>query len=756
MSNVATIIQSLNENTFQYEIYTGHRFDRFINDLPEMSVEELNNITSSTIEILSKCVPPTYEEDIPVSNTGLVFGYVQSGKTMSFTGLISLASDNNYKLIIVLAGTTKILLEQTTNRLRKDLNDRNSYEIINEDSKLFEKPELIAEIISNPERNRTVILTILKHHKHIKDVQSILCRNEMKLALLNKSVLIIDDEADQASLNGLARKNWSLEKKKRISDEEKVEFEEIKEFTTTYNNILELKNELDCHTYIQYTATPQANILSAQRDLLKPSWSVVLEPGSKYTGGKVFFNDDSELIIKIKNDEDEDDPEMPDELQEAFILFLIESALLTYDNYPLVKRLKKMMKRTSMMVHADRLIERNSIYKRWLEAYCNSIRNGLKADEDETNLLLLEHYPKVEKMLNQYFDVFPCFEDVRKVIQYYVMDEIRFWFVAGDGDSYVDWENGNHHVLIGGQKLDRGFTVNELIITYLPRQTKSISNADTIEQRCRFFGYKKEYIEACRVFLPQQSINEFQEYVTHEEKLRGILKSGNIMDYYDNDILMRIVGLNPTSLNKIPGELIRNDFYNYKFLEPDIENKIRTSQVIHSFLGKCEYKGELSYSKTNKISEDNCHKVSTSNVENLLEHLKRLKVNRKKDNLILNQFTALLDDINSSEKVWIIEMAYKRNGFRPRSLKENGELMALFTNHPPEFGDTKLLMNEISGGIFHREYNNEIIIQIHKVKIKAMKNPNSKNKDYEGQIFDIIAFRYPNKNSSNYIQINYD
>ena len=756
MSNVATIIQSLNENTFQYEIYTGHRFDRFINDLPEMSDEELNNITSSTIEILSKCVPPTYEDDIPVSNTGLVFGYVQSGKTMSFTGLISLASDNNYKLIIVLAGTTKILLEQTTNRLRKDLNDRNSYEIINEDSKLYEKPELIAEIISNPERNRTVILTILKHHKHIKDVQSILCRNEMKLALLNKSVLIIDDEADQASLNGLARKNWSLEKKKRISDEEKKEFEEIKKFTTTYNNILELKNELDCHTYIQYTATPQANILSAQRDLLKPSWSVVLEPGSKYTGGKVFFNDDLELIIKIKNDEDEDDPEMPDDLQEAFILFLIESALLTYDNYPLVKRLKKMMKRTSMMVHADRLIERNSIYKRWLEAYCNSIRNGLKADEDETNLLLLEHYPKVEKMLKQYFDVFPCFEDVRKVIQYYVMDEIRFWFVAGDGDSHVDWENGNHHVLIGGQKLDRGFTVNELIITYLPRQTKSISNADTIEQRCRFFGYKKEYIEACRVFLPQQSINEFQEYVTHEEKLRGILKSGNIMDYYDNDILMRIVGLNPTSLNKIPGELIRNDFYNYKFLEPDIENKIRTSQVIHSFLGKCEYKGELSYSKTNKISEDNCHKVSTSNVENLLQHLKRLKVNRKKDNLILNQFTALLDDINSSEKVWVIEMAYKRIGFRPRSLKENGELMALFTNHPPEFGDTKLLMNDISGGIFHREYNNEIIIQIHKVKIKAMKNPNSKNKDYEGQIFDIIAFRYPNKNSSNYIHINYD
>jgi hypothetical protein len=756
MTSIATIIEGGEDNTFQYEIFTGQRFDSFIKDLPEMSDEEINNISNSTIEILRNCAPPVYNDDMPVSNTGLVFGYVQSGKTMSFTGLIALASDNNYKLIIVLAGTTRILLEQTTNRLKKDLSDRNSFEIVSEENKLYSRPDLIAEIINNPERNRTVILTILKHHKHIKDVKKILSYQEIKSSLLNKSVLIIDDEADQASLNGLARKNWSLKKKNKISEEEKKEFEEIQEFTTTYNNILELKNELDCHSYIQYTATPQANILAAQRDLLKPSWSVVLEPGSKYTGGKVFFHEDSELIINIKSENEDEDPEMPDELQDAFLLFLIESAILTYDNYPSVNRLKKIMKRTSMMVHADRLIERNSVYKRWLEAYCNSIRNGIKSDEDETNKLLMDYYPKVQKMLSTYFNVFPNFEDVKKVIQFYVLDEIRFWFVAGNGDSLVDWESGNHHVLIGGQKLDRGFTVNELITTYLPRQTKSISNADTIEQRCRFFGYKKDYIEACRVFLPQQSINEFQEYVAHEEKLRGVLKNGNIMDYYDNDVLMRIVGLNPTSLNKIPGELIRTDFYNYKFLEPDFENNTSTSQIINSLLEKCEYKGELSYSKGNKISDDNCHKVSITNVQNLLLHLKNLKVNRKKDNLILNQFTALLDDIDQFEKVWVIEMAYKRDGFRPRSLNEKGELMALFTNHPPEFGDTKLLMTEISGGIFHKEYSNEIIIQIHKIKIKPLKNLNSKYKEHEGKVLDIIAFRYPNKNSSNYIQINYD
>ena len=79
-------------------------------------------------------------------------------------------------------------------------------------------------------------------------------------------------------------------------------------------------------------------------------------------------------------------------------------------------------------------------------------------------------------------------------------------------------------ILVGGQKLDRGFTVKDLIVTYLPRTTKGKSNSDTIEQRCRFFGYKKDYIEACKVYLPNESIDEFHEYVEFETSLRDYLK----------------------------------------------------------------------------------------------------------------------------------------------------------------------------------------------------------------------------------------
>ena len=105
----------------------GHIFEKFLRNLPPMKEEEVSRIKNSTISILSQCVAPNYEEPTYEQNTGLVLGYIQSGKTMSFTSLISLASDNDYKIVIVFAGTTNILLNQTIDRLEEDLDDENEY-----------------------------------------------------------------------------------------------------------------------------------------------------------------------------------------------------------------------------------------------------------------------------------------------------------------------------------------------------------------------------------------------------------------------------------------------------------------------------------------------------------------------------------------------------------------------------------------------------------------------------------------------------
>ena len=90
-------------------------------------------------------------------------------------------------------------------------------------------------------------------------------------------MLIIDDEADQASLNGYAYKN------------SKSEDWEEDEYTATYKSIMNLRNSLPNHSYVQYTATPQGPLLISIVDLLSPKHHTVLTPGKSYTGGKTFF-----------------------------------------------------------------------------------------------------------------------------------------------------------------------------------------------------------------------------------------------------------------------------------------------------------------------------------------------------------------------------------------------------------------------------------------------------------------------------------
>lgn len=285
-------IQILNpQNTNDFTPIIGDRtielLDRFATKL---DMDELNTTRDETVDILSYCIDP--KQSVPQSITNLVVGYVQSGKTMSFTLLSALAHDNGFRVIIYFAGTKNNLLEQTTKRLRKDLingNENAAY------YKLHENPTLDdVQRISNEFRittKPTILITVLKKDIHIDHLTEIFQNVSIRNVLKNQGVMIIDDEADQASLNGYAFKNskstdWGED-----------------EFTATYKSILALKAVLPNHSYIQYTATPQGPLLISILDLLSPKHHKVLTPGKKYTGGKTFFKDEPGLILTIQDNE---------------------------------------------------------------------------------------------------------------------------------------------------------------------------------------------------------------------------------------------------------------------------------------------------------------------------------------------------------------------------------------------------------------------------------------------------------------------
>lgn len=113
---------------------TTELMERFKRKLDQ---EEVDNLITETTEILSHCTNPHLDE--AQSATNLVVGYVQSGKTMSFTTLSAMANDNGFRVIVYFAGTKTNLLTQTTKRLRKDLINNGAN---NQFYKLHENPSL--------------------------------------------------------------------------------------------------------------------------------------------------------------------------------------------------------------------------------------------------------------------------------------------------------------------------------------------------------------------------------------------------------------------------------------------------------------------------------------------------------------------------------------------------------------------------------------------------------------------------------------
>ena len=145
------------------------------------------------------------------------------------------------------------------------------------------------------------------------------------------------------------------------------------------------------------------------------------------------------------------------------------------------------------------------------------------------------------------------------------------------------------HILFGAQLLNRGFTINNLSTTYMPRHTVGVATADTIEQRCRFFGYKMHYIKSCRVYLPEPSIQNYVDYVDNEEELRTILKNTEMLKEAGH-ALMSSPNLQQCRKNVLPSSLVKTTMDgNCKMEAFDTPDVIEHNNTIStSFIKKLE------------------------------------------------------------------------------------------------------------------------------------------------------------------------
>jgi hypothetical protein len=420
--------------------------------------------------------------------TVLALGYVQSGKTTSITALAAAAADAGYQVIVALLGSTNLLLDQNSERLESALGitTRSDYVWVSETNPATEASG--KKLRKFVDMGRVCLVPVLKHAGRIRAVAK-----QMEKIPDDLRVLIIDDEADQASPN-------------TSKDAE----------SSTYAAIRELRKTVPSHLYVQYTATPYAPLLLDAADILSPQHVEFLTPGKGYTGGKQFFIDNADRVVRNVPLLDEQASKTPPlqlqkSLYHALSAFLAGSALLLLHDAASPP--------ISMLVHSTARNDVQARYEFLIRRQLEQWKKTIVADDVSTvpDAIIEERNRIVANGAGDVDD--SAFVHKLKV----VISEAMTWLVNSTADvNKVDWHVSPIHILVGGNKLDRGFTVEGLTVTYMNRPASP--QVDTLEQRARAFGYRGDLLPYCQFFASKKTIRSLTEVVHTEEDLRARLR----------------------------------------------------------------------------------------------------------------------------------------------------------------------------------------------------------------------------------------
>ena len=491
------IVELCEENNCfdNWEVYLdGKETSRIKKNLNYMSEDEKFETILTAAKILSNCPSPNSSGG---KKTGLAIGKIQSGKTSNFISLMALAFDNNYNIIVVFGGTKNNLLSQTEERIRKmfdiDNNKRDDRDVVVlSTTNKFDSisPEQLNRMYNS---GRKIIIVALKHQKHIKNVKSYITDANLD----KKPILLIDDEGDQASLNAKVVHN---------------------EKTVIYNELLQLKEGLNHVCFISITATPQANLLIDTIDSLSPDFCQLVEPGKEYTGGSMFHGDNQDFyVIELPEDETEmlEGDGVPESFYNSLGVFFVGS---------IIRKFRNDGKNHVMLIHPSQKkfdhkeVEKkvNLILENWL--------NSSEQNHSENGYQKLSEYLKYGyDELSRTVDDMPEFQLILDNINDQLNDS-RVLVVNSDKNTDIDYYKTRNIIIVGGNLVERGLTINDLAVTYIVRRSKSRANADVVEQRARWFGYRKKYFDLCRVYCTKQIKEDFSNLLSHEDDIWGWIK----------------------------------------------------------------------------------------------------------------------------------------------------------------------------------------------------------------------------------------
>lgn len=499
-----------------------NRYETYLSKKSGFTLDTIYDIDVSTNKTMNAMADPSL--DCPQAVHGLAFGYVQSGKTAHYLALINKAVDAGYNVIIVLTGIYKNLRIQTQIRLEEDflgydscskinigvgverpfeinLNTLTTRENNGDFNKMKSGTSITPPLVFVSQKNKTILTNLYNYLRNSPNIK----KSENKIST-KYSLLLIDDEADQASLNT----------KKEDYD------------PTTINKLIrKLLNLFNCYSYVAYTATPFANIFiqpfenhkTLGKDLFPEDFIVNIPRPKEYIGAIEYFGLKDDYtnfkamplfreISKGKNyllDKNVDDSlkEIPAELKSSIKDFIMSIA---------IKNLRGMVnKPNSMLIHIIRYKQQQIDLKRKVKDYVDLLKsyitNGDKNTKDEFHSIWSE-YSNTTELMKKYFSKFmnniPClsWEKVYgEIVRFLREDPLEIYCINGNSTDALVYENHKDSpfnvIVIGGDKLSRGLTLEGLTVSYFTRQSNTY---DTLMQMGRWFGYRKGYIDLCRLY----------------------------------------------------------------------------------------------------------------------------------------------------------------------------------------------------------------------------------------------------------------
>ena len=502
-----------------------------------LAPEAIETIDRESGEILNLIVGP---EAGKAKRKGLVVGYVQSGKTTNFSAVIAKAIDKGYRFIIVLTGMHSTLREQTQKRL-------NDYVVspcadIDKNIHLLTHPEKDIEKNESLDTGKRFLAVVKKQKDRLEALLELLETANRNGNLEDMPILIIDDESDQATPNTANIR----EKYSRINE-----------------LIRKIWDQVQQGAYVAYTATPFANFLMNPKDEERYTEFVESDDSDKsedetierypglypsdfiyalgrpkgYIGASHIFgntllatqDEDGSLIGEVEFDavrgieEEEAEilrhptrkdggdymPEMVPSLEAAVQWFMIATAL---------RRRTQKQQHSSMLIHLSHLTETHFEVEKVIKDYISKLKENCGKPEinDAMQSLYEREVARMQAIRRE--KIYPDWDELKLAVSQ-VVRETKCIVENSASDEQLKYEGTKPatYIVIGGNTLSRGLTLEGLICSYYLRTSKTY---DALLQMGRWFGFRVGYEDLIRLWTTEDIQEDYRYLAGIEDEIR--------------------------------------------------------------------------------------------------------------------------------------------------------------------------------------------------------------------------------------------